>query len=69
MVGGFALELSGYTPNVEQSQTTKLALRAMMAVLPFTCALLAALTLMRFRLTEAEHTRIRLELDRRNAGH
>jgi len=68
MVGGFALELSGYAPNVEQSQTTKLALRAMMAVLPFTCALLAALSLMRFRLTEAEHTRIRLELDRRNAG-
>ena len=66
MLGGVALELSGYQPNVAQSETTKFALRAMMSIFPCACASLAALSLLRFRLTEAEHSRIRLELDRRS---
>ena len=67
MLGGVALDISGYEPNVEQSETTKLALRTMMSLFPCACVSLAAVSLLRFRLTEAEHTRIRLVLDRRQA--
>ena len=67
MLAGLMLELSGFEPNAVQSETTKLALRAMFGLLPCACYLIGALVFWRFRLTEREHSRIRLELDRRKA--
>jgi GPH family glycoside/pentoside/hexuronide:cation symporter len=67
MLAGLMLELSGFEPNVVQNETTKLALRTMFGLFPCTCYLIGALAFWRFRLTESEHSRIRLALDRREA--
>jgi GPH family glycoside/pentoside/hexuronide:cation symporter len=60
-----ALQLSGFVPNVEQSETTLLALRLLYAGMPLVMFLAAAQVLRGFGLDEAEHSRIRAELDRR----
>jgi len=67
LVTGVALQLSDFTPNVEQSAETKLMLRLLYAVLPLTMFLTAAWVLRGFKLDATEHARIRAELDRRNA--
>jgi Na+/melibiose symporter-like transporter len=65
MLAGFALQLSGFEPNVEQSELTRRMIISVFALFPFGCFVTAALTLLRFGLTGPEYTRIRLELDAR----
>ncbi|MEE2702825.1 MAG: MFS transporter [Myxococcota bacterium] len=62
---GFALALAGFEPNAEQSREAEITLRALAGGLPFVLYLTGALLFSRFRLNEAEHARIRAELDRR----
>ncbi len=63
---GMVLQFSGFEPNVDQSDETKLALRSLYAGLPFFTFLAAAKVLRGFGLDEAEHARIRAELDQRH---
>ena len=65
MLTGYVLQLSGFQPNVEQTDTVKLALRSLYSVYPFVCFGLGALLFSRFSLNEEEHQRIRTELARR----
>jgi GPH family glycoside/pentoside/hexuronide:cation symporter len=65
MATGFALSLFGFEPNVEQTETAKLALRVLFSLLPLFSYLIGALVFLRFRLTETEHRRIRAALDAR----
>ncbi|MEE9606346.1 MAG: MFS transporter [Myxococcota bacterium] len=65
MGAGTALQLAGFQPNVEQTETAKLALSGIFAGVPFFAFLLGALLFRRFRLDQAEHGRIRAELLRR----
>jgi GPH family glycoside/pentoside/hexuronide:cation symporter len=64
---GLVLQLSGFEPNVDQSPTTKLAIRSMFAGVPLVMFGLGAVLLRRFRLDHDEHARIRAELDNQNS--
>ena len=64
-VAGFALSLSGFVPDVPQSETSLLAIRLLTGGAPFVVYLLAVLSFLRFDLDEAEHTRIRAIIDAR----
>ena len=68
MFTGFALQQSGFVPNEVQSEGTKLAMRALIALVPLGCFVFGAAIFSRFRLTGAEHARIRAELDARRGG-
>jgi Na+/melibiose symporter-like transporter len=65
LLTGFVLQVSGFEPNVEQTETTKLALSGLYAGAPLSMYLIGALLLRRFGLDQDEHARIRAELDRR----
>lgn len=62
MLTGYVLQLSGFEPNVEQTDTVKLALRTLYGGFPFVCYLAGALLLRTFALSEEEHGRIRAAL-------
>ncbi|MBI1815285.1 MAG: MFS transporter [Deltaproteobacteria bacterium] len=59
---GFVLQASGFRPNAEQTETTKLALRVLMAIFPLVFYAIAAVIGSRFRLNESEHAEIRAAL-------
>ena len=63
---GFALHLSGFQPNVEQTRTAELTLRGLFAGAPFAASLIAVLLMRRFALDASEHARIRDELASRH---
>lgn len=65
LAAGFALQFAGFEPNIEQSEETKLVMRALLALLPCVCFLIGALLFMRFRLNEADHAEIRQTLAQR----
>ena len=65
MLTGWVLELAGYVPNVEQTETVKTALLSLYALYPFVCYMIGAAIFSRFSLGEEEHREIRAELDRR----
>lgn len=65
MLTGFVLQLAGYVPNVEQTESAQLAIRALYALFPLTCYLIGAVLFLRFSLGETEHGRIRDELEAR----
>lgn len=67
MSAGFVLELTGFVPNVEQTESVKFALSALFGLMPFICYSIGIIVFSRFRLTASEHARIRLALDRRNS--
>lgn len=67
MLTGYVLQISGFVPNVEQTDTVKLALRSLYSLYPLACYLIGALIFTKFSLDEEEHRRIRAELDRRAA--
>jgi GPH family glycoside/pentoside/hexuronide:cation symporter len=52
------LQTLGYQPNVEQSETVKLAIRAMLALAPAGCALIAFVIACFYPISEAVHRRI-----------
>ena len=65
MLTGFVLQLSGFVPNVEQTETAKLAIRCLFALFPLVSTWLGALLLSRFALNRAEHAEVRAALDAR----
>jgi GPH family glycoside/pentoside/hexuronide:cation symporter len=68
-VVGQALEWSAFDPTAErQSELVRTTIVALMGGAPLFCYLIGAVAFARFSLTEAEHARIRRELDARAAG-
>jgi GPH family glycoside/pentoside/hexuronide:cation symporter len=65
MLTGFVLELSGFVANTVQTESSLFALKALYGLFPMGCYLVATVILSRFSLDEAEHSRIRQELDKR----
>jgi GPH family glycoside/pentoside/hexuronide:cation symporter len=65
MLVGLLLAAIGFEPNSEQSDSTKLGLRALFGIVPGVCYLVGTLCFLRFRLDEAAHLAIRRELDAR----
>jgi GPH family glycoside/pentoside/hexuronide:cation symporter len=65
MLVGLLLGGIGFEPNSEQSDATKLGLRALFGIVPGLCYLAGTLCFLRFRLDEAAHLAIRRELDAR----
>jgi GPH family glycoside/pentoside/hexuronide:cation symporter len=64
----FALGLAGFVPNAEQTPLVKATLVFLMGGMPLLGYGVGALLFSRFSLSEAEHARIRRELDARAAG-
>ncbi len=62
---GWVLEVSGFSPHQEQTETAKTAILALYSLFPMTCYAIGALFFMRFRLGEGEHRKIRTALDQR----
>ena len=69
MLTGYVLQLSGFQPNVEQTEQVKLALRCLYGAFPFACYLGGAVLISRFSLDEATYVRIRAELAARKPTH
>jgi GPH family glycoside/pentoside/hexuronide:cation symporter len=69
MIGvvGVVLERVGYVPNAEQSEAVKAAMVFLMGGLPMIGYAIGSLAFLRFDLSQAEHARIRRELDARAA--
>jgi len=68
-LAGLALQMTGFVPNVEQTEQTVLAIRFLYAGVPAIAMILgAALFFSRFRFDEADHQRVRAELDERNVA-
>ncbi len=66
---GLALQWVGYEPDGVQSESTQLAIRALMGLLPASCYAIGTLLFLRFNLNEAEHAQIVNELEvRRQAA-
>jgi GPH family glycoside/pentoside/hexuronide:cation symporter len=65
---GFALGLAGYEPNVEQTPLVKYTMVFLLGGMPLLGYGVGALAFARFPLSEAEHARIRRELDARAAA-
>ncbi|MBD3649440.1 MAG: MFS transporter [Pseudomonadales bacterium] len=65
LVTGLVLQMSGFEPNIEQSETTQLAMRALFGLLPCACYIIGAILFLRFSFNEAEHGAVREELARR----
>jgi len=62
------LETLGYEPNVEQSETVKLAIRAMLGLAPAACALVAFVIACFYPISEAVHRRIWQGIERHRRG-
>ena len=65
MIAGLVLDAIGFQPNAEQSEATRLGMRALFGLAPGVCFGLGFLALLRFRLDEAEHAAIRRGLEQR----
>lgn len=65
LLTGFTLQLSGFMPNQDQSMTVQVAMVALYGAFPLVCYTIGAVMFMRFKLDEAEHSRIRNVLDAR----
>ena len=68
IVTGFVLQLSGFEPNVEQTEQTQTAIRVLFAFLPGSCYVIGALLFIRFNFNEKEHAEVRQILATRAAG-
>jgi GPH family glycoside/pentoside/hexuronide:cation symporter len=68
VIAGAVLQLSGFTPNVEQAPAAALGIRGLFAGMPFAAGLGAAFTLRRFHLDATAHRAIRAELDSGRPG-
>ncbi len=68
MLTGYVLQLAGFQPNVEQTDSVKFALKALYAIYPCVCYGIGAFLLSRFSLNESEYAAVRAELDRRNGA-
>ena len=66
-ITGWVLEFSGFVPNVEQTDSVKLAIRSLYAIFPLVCYLIGTGLFLRFSLGEQEHREMRLALNARSA--
>ena len=66
-LSGVVLQLGGYEANAVKSESSITAIKALFSGIPLVLQLVAITLLLRFRLNENEHQRIRAELDRRTA--
>lgn len=62
---GFVLQFSGYVPNVEQTDTARLAIQSLYALFPLACYLIGSILFLRFSFNEREHDVVRRELEAR----
>jgi len=62
------LGMSGYQPNIEQSETVRLTLRALYALVPSLCNLIAFLIALAYPITGDLHRDIRKAIEDRRAG-
>jgi Na+/melibiose symporter-like transporter len=67
ILAGIAMQWVGYEANAEQTETTKLALRALYGIVPCVAFVIGVGMFSRFRLTESEHARICDQLSSRRA--
>lgn len=68
-VTGFVLQFAGYVPNAdEQTEAVKVAILALMGLVPGVCYAIGTLLFLRFSLNQAEHERIVEILRNRAAG-
>lgn len=67
LVTGLVLQMTGFEPNVEQSETVQFAMRAVFALLPGGCYVIGATLFLFFAFNETEHAKVRDELARRAA--
>lgn len=65
LVTGLVLQFSGFEPNVEQTEGTQFAMRAIFALLPGGCYIVGAIMFTRFSFNEPEHSEVRAELAKR----
>ena len=65
LLTGFVLQVSGFVPNHPQTMTTQVAMVSLYGLFPLVCYAIGSMMMRRFKLDEAEHARIRLELQRR----
>ena len=63
MLTGFVLSVSGFVPNIEQTEDAKHALLVLYALFPLVCYIGAALIFTRFSLDEDAYRKIRQSLD------
>ncbi|MFT7687417.1 MAG: GPH family glycoside/pentoside/hexuronide:cation symporter, partial [Candidatus Azotimanducaceae bacterium] len=66
LVTGWALQIAGFVPNVEQTMTVKVAMVFLYGLLPLICYAIGVLIFRKFDLDEMAHGEIRAELDRRS---
>jgi GPH family glycoside/pentoside/hexuronide:cation symporter len=59
LVTGFVLQYTGFEPNIEQTEQTQTAMRALFALLPGICYTIGALLFFRFNFNEKEHEEVR----------
>ena len=64
---GLTLQFSGFVPNVEQTETAKLAIKSLFALFPLVSFWCGALLLSRFALNREEHAQIRAAIDARRS--
>ena len=67
-LAGITLQWIGFEPNVDQTEATKLAILVLYALFPSAGMFIGVALFFRFRFTEEEHARIRVELDARAAA-
>lgn len=65
MLTGFVLQIVGFEPNAEQTETTKQAMMALFGLAPGAAYLIGTLLFLRFSFNEEEHTRVKAILEAR----
>jgi GPH family glycoside/pentoside/hexuronide:cation symporter len=68
LLTGWVLQEFDFLPNQEQTEETKLALRALFSLTPALCYAVGALIFVGFAFNEVEHTRVREALDARKSS-
>lgn len=68
LLTGFALQLAGFIPNVEQSDAVKYTLLTLYGLLPFVCYLVGAWLFRSFKLDESMHADIRRDMDKQQTS-
>jgi GPH family glycoside/pentoside/hexuronide:cation symporter len=63
-----SLELAGFQPNVEQSETVIWVIRGFFGLFPALCFAAGIYIFLRFRFNEREHAQVRVALDARRRG-
>jgi GPH family glycoside/pentoside/hexuronide:cation symporter len=62
---GLVLQSSGFQPNVEQTEATQFALRALFGLVPLSFYIVGLVAFSFYRFNEAEHSEIRIQLKER----